>query len=36
MYQYLSFGMLDCFASLNLAERKVMLTHIGLQDCEVI
>ena len=32
MYQYLSFGMLGCFACLNLALRKVMLMHVGLQD----
>ena len=30
MYQYLSFGMLDCFACLNLALKKVILMHVGL------
>lgn len=33
MYQYLSFGMLDCFADLNLVLKKVILMHVGLQDC---
>ena len=32
MYQYLSFGMLDCFADLNLVLKKVILMHVGLQD----
>ncbi len=32
LYLYLSCGMLDGFADLNLVLRKVMLTHVGLQD----
>lgn len=36
MYQYLSCGMLGCFADLNLALRKVILMHVGLQDCKMI
>ncbi len=30
MYQYLSFGMLNGSADLNLALRKVILMHVGL------
>ena len=36
MYQYLSCGMLNGFADLNLVLRKVMLMHVGLQDCKTI
>lgn len=32
MYQYLSCSMLNGFANLNLALRKVILMHVGLQD----
>ena len=32
MYQYLSCGMMNGSADLNLAVRKVMLMHVGLQD----
>lgn len=34
MYQYLSCGMMNGSADLNLAVRKVMLMHVGLQDCK--
>ena len=36
MYQYLSCGMLNGSADLNLVLRKVMLMHVGLQDCKTI
>ncbi len=32
MYQYLSCGMMNGSADLNLALRKVILMHVGLQD----
>ena len=32
MYQYLSFGMMNGSADLNLVLKKVILMHVGLQD----
>ena len=33
MYQYLSCGMMNGSADLNLGVKKVILMHVGLQDC---
>jgi len=36
MYQYLSCCMMNGSADLNLVLKKVILMHVGLQDCKTI